>query len=335
MRLRTSIVLCLLILALLAETTGVSAVPRTPGSSRVALGVASPPGRSVAHLDEFSRNMGRRPSIWVTWSQWGLPGTQRFPTKFARALAARGVTPMIWWEPVDPRNKGAATYARHRNIIRGDHDAYIREYARRAKSFGGTVLLRFAHEGNSNYFPWSVNFFDNTSRTFIAAWRHVHDIFRRQGAHNVKFVWSVAKKRCPGGCNPYRAVYPGDAYVDIVGLSNHNWGAMKGRWVPMYRGVLRASRLLRSITKKPMMIAEMGTNDQGGDKAAWIRRGYRKVTDRLPYIKAIVYLDADLRRVGHPDWSIGGKRRVMSAFADVAAMRRFRVRAPFGSPRPR
>ena len=68
--------------------------------------------------------------------------------------------------------------------------------------------------------------FDNTADTFVAAWRHVHGIFQDEGgADNVRFLWSVGKQKCRGGCNPYRAFYPGDAFVDYMGFSSFNWGA--------------------------------------------------------------------------------------------------------------
>ena len=41
-------------------------------------------------------------------------------------------------------------------------------------------------------------------------WRRVVGLFRKVGARNVKFVWTVAKERCSGGCNPFADHYPGD-----------------------------------------------------------------------------------------------------------------------------
>jgi mannan endo-1,4-beta-mannosidase len=300
---------------------------------RVALGVAVWDGRDLARVDAFSDSIGGiTPAIWAIWSQWGSPERREFPSAVAEGLAARGVTPMIWWEPVDPADLADSTYPRHRNISRGDHDAYIRRFARAAKAFGGTVLLRLAHEANGSFFPWSVERFDNSPRTFIRAWRHVHRLFAEEGATNVRFVWSVAKQRCPGGCNPYRGVYPGDAFVDVAGLSNHNWGAMKDNWVPLIDGVEGVAGHLAEITDRPLMIAELGSDGEGGDKAAWIREGYRAVYERLPAITAIVYLDVDLREIGHPDWSLGGSPAVLEAYAEVAALGAFSGRAPFDTP---
>ena len=44
-----------------------------------------------------------------------------------------------WWTPQDPGDSNDPTYARHRNVTRGDHDAYIRDFARDLKAFDGDV----------------------------------------------------------------------------------------------------------------------------------------------------------------------------------------------------
>ncbi|MFV2063627.1 MAG: glycoside hydrolase family 26 protein [Chloroflexota bacterium] len=309
-----------------------------PGSGgparRVALGMADPEGQSAAAVDAFIASVGgKKPATWVIWSQWGRPVTKAFPTALANALKARDITPTIWWEPVDPRDLSDPTYARHKNIIRGDHDAYIRQWARDARAFGAPVLVRFAHEINNNYFPWSVNSFDNSPATFKAAWRRVYSIFRSEGATNVKFVWSVAKKKC-SGCNPYAEVYPGDNYVDYMAFSGYNWGAIKGKkWLSMYESYRIATNKLAEISNKPIIVAETASNSIGGDKVAWIRDGYREVYRKLPQISSIVYLSADLRDVGHPDWRITSPAKALKAYAEIMALGKFDTRMSFGSTR--
>ena len=245
--------------------------------------------------------------------------------------------PVIWWEPVTPNSPGDPTYARHRNITAGQHDDYIRAFARDAKEFGSPVVLRFAQEANADHFPWGVGRFDNTAETFVAAWRHIHAIFESVGADNVRFLWSVSRQHCEGGCNPYLGLYPGHAYVDLLGFSGYNWGTEGGKtWTSMYDLYRKAVQHMREFSStKPIMVAETGSSSVGGDKAAWIRDGYREVYDRLPDIGSIVYLHADLRELGHPDWRLTNPPAAVGAYSEIAGMERFSGRSPFAVRRAR
>jgi hypothetical protein len=298
----------------------------------VALGMSIWNGREIAALDAFTESIGgHTPASWSIWTQWGSAVTRDFPTSVAAAAKARGATPIIWWEPVNPGDLSSPTYARHANISAGLHDAYIRGFARAAKAFASPVIVRFAHEANGGSFPWGRTGFDNTSATFVEAWRHVHRIFRAEGADNVRFLWSVAKQSCPGRCNPYTAWYPGDAYVDYLGFSSFNWGAQQDEWVPMIQGYRRVTELLTEIAPKPIVVAESACNPEGGDKTAWIKEGYQAVYDQLPQIVAIAYLNVDLRSSGHPDWRLTSPQGALEAYADIAAMPEFQGPIPAGT----
>ena len=103
---------------------------------------------------------------------------------------------------------------------------------------------------------------DNTAADFRAAWRRVFNIFKSEGATNVKFLWSVSNASCKGRrCNPYRSAYPGNAYVHYVGFSAFNWGRHSGhRWQSMPSLVGNVMGYFRQFTRKPVIIAELATN---------------------------------------------------------------------------
>ena len=291
--------------AVLIASTSVDAAPR-----KVKLGVSSTEGRNdITVLDEFRNETGYRPAIWTLWSAWGNQNTKLFPKEMVKKLKARKTVPMIFWEPV--QRQGVCTdHARFKKIKNGKFDKYIKNWARAAKLSKTTILLRFAHEINGKYFPWTIGSCGNTVTDYKAAWKRVHNIFKNKvKAKNVKFVWTVAKQ-VAGGKNPYKRFYPGNQYVQFVGFSTFNWGAA-GNWTPMANGVGPVMKWLKKFTKKPVVIAELGTNGFGGptgtpatDKPKWIREGYVATYNKFPQIKAIVYLNEDLRGVGHPDWSL-------------------------------
>lgn len=300
--------------------------------SKLALGVSMPRCHDLAQLDAFTASIGgNRPAIWSIWSQWGSAKTQAFPSAVMQGLRDRRVVPFIFWEPVDPDWLKDPAFAYER-ISAGDHDAYIRRFARDARSFGGLVMLRFAGEANGAYFPWGMGGpLANTAGTYKQAWRHIRRIFDDQGADNVRFVWSMVKQSCPGGCNPYAAFYPGNRYVDYMAFSSYNWGAIPGKaWVGMFKGYRRVVKHLASISGKPILAAETGTNHVGGNKATWIRKGYRKVYNELPRVVAVMYLNYDVGFLGHPDWSLTSTPRAVEAYADIASRKDFKGKLTLG-----
>jgi hypothetical protein len=316
---------------------------------KVALGVSMYDGRDLSMLDAFKASIGgQRVAIWSIWRGWDPNnGSGRFPTAAVEGARSRGATSMIWWEPfwfnpADPR------YMKNQNVIDGKYDDYIREFARDAKATGDTVLLRFAHQANSDYLPWGWDGgsnYGNTVDTFKSMWRHVHRIFDEVGASNVKWVWTVATQTCGGdgkdvaftvtNCMSRPLGYPGDEWVDYVGFTWENWGAApsgsvipSGPWTSLVDGIKPVVNKLTGITSKPVIAAAIASAPDGGDRARWIRDGYKNVYDKLPAVVAIVWLNVDLSGAppSHRDWSLRGK--ALDAYEDIAAQARFGGRIP-------
>lgn len=321
-------VLIPLLAVFMAMAVLVAASPVDAASRKVKLGIAMTAGNhSIAPMDQIQRETGRYPAIWGLWSTWGNDN-KPFPSAMVAQLKARDAVPMIFWEPV--RQAGQCSdHSRLRKIARGKFDKYIRSWGQAARKSNTMVLVRFAHEINGRYFPWTVGKCGNTIKHYKAAWRHVHNIVRNKvGAKNVKFLWSVAKKSAHGG-NPYKKFYPGNKYVQYAGFSSFNWGS-QGNWTPMAKSVGNVMRWFKRFTRKPVIIAELGSNKWGGptgnpavDKPTWIRSGYKATYKKYPQIKAIVYLNENLRNVGHPDWSLDDPGQSMDAYTDVVNDPRF------------
>lgn len=350
MRPRSSIGLSLALVMLLGAVGTPAVQARTPhgqGRShavkpakpprRLALGVSIPDGRDLSKLDAFRASIGgRRVATWTVWSQWGKPSTAAFPSETAEGIRQRGAVPMIWWEPISPDDWSDPTYTRNLTIADGTHDAYIREFADAAKAYGGTVLLRFAHQPNSNYLPWGWDYRstdDNTITTFKQMWRHVVRVFRAEGAWNVKFLWSMATQTCNGNCLTRPVGYPGDRWVDYLAFTWENWGeAPPGSAVPsrptisMLDGYRPIVRRLKQVSDKPIIAVATASSPDGGIQARWIHDGYRQVYRWLPRIVAIMYLDVDLSGAPsyHRDWSMSPES--LAEYAAIAALPRFQGR---------
>jgi hypothetical protein len=325
-----------LVLAVLASA---SVAARSP----VALGISSERSQDVTAIIDYKASTGAKPALWTIWSDWGSRGGRAtcvkgigscaFPTELANGLRKRGVTPFIWWQPIDPAELGSSRYASYQNIIRGKHDTYIRDWARAAKAFGRPVVVRFAHEMNGTWFPWSIGNHGNTPGSFVKAWRHVVSEFRAVGARNVKFLWSPYNAEAGG----YVAFYPGNAYVDYVGVTSLNWGNERWRWLPDL--LARPMQILRNVSRsgafpqgKPVILPEVGSNHLGGPKADWIRSGYAHAYKKYPTIRAMVYLDYNTAAItaGQPDWRLVMPEdgSAMSAYRSISSKPIFRASFP-------
>ena len=148
-------------------------------------------------------------------------------------------------------------------------------------------MLRYADEMNGNWYPWAASVNGNTPASYVASWRHVHDIFRAAGASNVLWVWAPNA----GGPTPISQVYPGDAYVDIIGMDGYNRGnGITGDQTPsqVFSSLLSSVRSL--APSKPVLITETGTTERAGNMATWLEQLFAFVHSQVGLI-GVVYSD--------------------------------------------
>jgi beta-mannanase len=199
---------------------------------------------------------------------------------------------------------------RLRTIIAGRYDPYIRAWARTLAAYHMPVRLRFAHEMNGNWYPWSEAANGNRPHEFVRAWRHVHEIFAAAGANNVQWIWS------PAAIDISAAQYPGNAYVDVVSLSVFNGGLQLryNPWQPFAAAVRRPlARLQMLAPGKPIEFSEVGCAEDGGDKSAWISSMFATLRRYPPNTSLIWY---DLPKGS--DWRVETSPEAAAAFAFAA-----------------
>ena len=286
------------------------------------LGVARYAHKSWTQVEAHKRTYGRYPKIWTVWSDWGGPTAHAtFPTSFLNKLKAQKIMPMINWEPLNPSKQGDCARWALDNIILGHHDTYIRKWAQAAKSYGGKILLRFAHEMNGYWFIWGAGRCDNTPAKFVSAWRRVWNIFRGVGgvgATNVKFVWSPYRK-------DFSAFFPGDNYVDYLGTTAFNWGPKS--WQSMEKSLSTSIAALAALpSSKPIIAAEVGAAPYNGCakcKYDWILNGYPAIYNKWWRLVAVVYFDVDMRFDNQPNWRLNAPTNAISAYGKIVNDSRF------------
>lgn len=238
------------------------------------------------HSDEWGRALGGRIDIVANFMAWGYGKSPR--KRFAEAQRRR-LIPLVTWEPWTPRagTASGAPQPRFANaaIARGDHDAYVRSFARESARFKGPILLRFAHEMNGSWYPWH-----HDSRSYVAAWRRIHGIFRAEGATNVIFVWApnlpLGYYQIEKWRRDVRAYWPGAGYVDWVGTTTIG---RKQNTVGYYA---RRVELLRTY-RKPVILAEAFAVYPM--RSSWLPE-LREWVRRSPWIRAVVWSESPKAR---------------------------------------
>jgi hypothetical protein len=291
---------------------------------QIALGVSSQPWQDISGVDAYKAAVGRYPATWSIWANWGGRNYTFPDTSLLNGLYQRGITPIIFWQPTDPTTTQLGKYA-YINIRNGNFDTYIKSWARAAKAWGHPIILRFAHEMDGTWFPWSIHKYGNSAVRFVKAWQHIWTLFHNVGATNVRFMWSPLNP-----CYCRHSLYPGDKYVNYVGFTALNWGSNRNEWRSLATIVKSRMAKLQKLTSRPVIVAEVASSADGGQsptsKASWITLGYADVYAQYPQIKALIYFDVDMRADGQPDWRLDNPEDALAAYAQLAALKHFRGR---------
>jgi hypothetical protein len=266
-------------------------------------------------ITAFEREAGKTLSIVNTgWEFANCEprgcGPFDFPETELETIRAAGAIPLV---SMGTTATGGTAYDRDftlASIAAGRWDGLLDRYAAEIKQWGHPFFLRLDWEMNGTVWPWDPGNDASTPAEYVAAWRHIHDVFKRAGVRNVTWVW------CPnvGSTGDLAALYPGSRYVDWSCLDGYNYGGTASVSFRDWNAIFSSSYdlIARTIAPgKPMMIAEFGTTDHGGNKARWIANALAEVPYRYPAVRALVYYDLATEGA---NWSLESSARVISAF---------------------
>ncbi len=246
-------------------------------------------------IAQTTAKLGRTPPVHLTYYAWNADWTGAV----TKADLAAGRIPLVNWEPHNiDFNK----------IVDGSLDATIKARARGSKALGKKFFLDFSAEMNGDE-AWD----GNNAPLYVAAYRHIHDIFVAEGATNVVWAWCPNVTDIHGGNKNTMDYYPGDAYVDWTGVDGYNWGTNNGGW-QSFQQVFEKIYPLLAARKKPIMIGEMSSAQVGGDKAKWIDAIVPTLRTNFPLVKCLIWFDINKER----DWRISSSPESEAAFIRMA-----------------
>jgi hypothetical protein len=174
---------------------------------------------------------------------------------------------------------------------RGRYNAYFRTLARRLVAGGHDMaILRLGPEFNGTWFKWTINVRDG-GRLFASYWRQIVVTMRSVKGARFRFDWA------PNAGSSYVAsgrqlsaasAYPGDRYVDYIGMDvfDQSWEAgpksdvRRWRHLVGQRDGLNWHARFANAHRKPMTFPEWGLvkrrndNRGGGDAPYFITQMY-------------------------------------------------------------
>lgn len=254
-----------------------------------------------------------RPFASLMWFQDWSTG---FATDKATAAWNAGYLPNVTWEPWFFGNQDKI---RLNDILEGRWDEYITKWGREVATFGKPVMVRWGHEFNGNWYPWSVALNGESPDTYIQAYRKVHDLVTAAGARNVLWAWCPNAESLPAQeWNQATLAYPGDDYVDWIGMDGYDFDGND-------TFVAKFTRLYTDLTKsfnKPLFIGEMSTGRKGADRAAWLEAMHTALAETFPGIKGIVWFNINKER----DWRLEESPESMQAAVKVFSSDRYHSR---------
>ncbi|MDD2503586.1 MAG: glycosyl hydrolase, partial [Clostridia bacterium] len=179
------------------------------------------------------------------------------------------------------------------DVLDGEYDGFLKNYAKTVSDFGHPVLFRLGNEMNGDWCPYSSYHTSKDTVIFKEFYRYIYDIFEEAGAENVIWIWNPNGKSFPDfQWNNAVMYYPGDEYVDVVGLTAYNTGTYypAEKWIefnslydPIYLEYM-------NLYQHPFMITEFASSSVGGDKAQWIRNMFAHI-ENYENVKIAVWWD--------------------------------------------
>jgi hypothetical protein len=216
-------------------------------------------GGSVDEIHQFERWVGSKVThvgAFVSQQSWDAFDE----TSFLDRWRGTGYT-LVLGVPLLTENGGGSL----KQGADGAYDGHFRQLAADLVAKGqANAILRLGWEFNGDWYKWEAA---ADPPAFAAYWRHVVDVIRSvPGTDRLRFDWNPAI----GPADVPEGSYPGDDYVDIVGMDVYDRNFTAGladptkRWEEMVSQPygLAWQRDFAAAHGKPLSFPEWGTSDR-------------------------------------------------------------------------
>jgi mannan endo-1,4-beta-mannosidase len=183
-------------------------------------------------------------------------------------------------------------------VASGSQDSNIVRWANALKG-KGKKLVSFSHEPMAKQ-----NSHWGNASSFIAAFKHVENVFKSHGATNVEWVWNVTSNsfRVKSSSSGYGAKwYPGDSYVDDVAGEAYNL-VNCGQSSKSFASKIKEILAFAKQHHKKLLVAEFASNRFSG-RADWIKAATSYISANRSDFRGAFYYQSTNRSRGC-DWQL-------------------------------
>jgi hypothetical protein len=238
------------------------------------------------------------PAAGLYTSCYGSSGYVAFPTSSFNFYRDNNVQRIMWTVQIQSTESSTTTHPTYgdptadtrfncQSIIDGNHDAWIISMAQQVEAFIQAnqieVIARFLHEMDGNWYPWGADNGNNGNSGALlkTAWIHIFNLWRTN-APSSKLIWCPDSYSTSTNSDILDVAWPGEAYVDYVGLDVYNWGPSSlgahGWRTPSSMFSQTNTWYATVAPNKKIIVCEVGCPfaptgsfaDNTGDKNAWI-----------------------------------------------------------------
>ncbi len=258
---------------------------------------------SVEKIRDFEALAGKK-IVWVYFSNHWFYGIE-FPKENIKTIISEGKIPFVRLMPWSDFYLEEPDYTYSLlDIIDGKFDPQLIQWAGSVKKVNFPVLIDFGVEMNGDWFPWSGYFYGGGEKKkygdpnypdgpeiFRDAYRHIIELFRKRGVKNV--TWFIHYNGIPSPnewWNKFKYYYPGDDYIDWVGLSIYGAITPDEETIKFSKIFESALSEIREFTNKPIAILEFGMVEKGNsEKSEWLKEAFDTILKHKDDVKAISY----------------------------------------------
>jgi hypothetical protein len=309
----------------------------TPPKKYFGVYVAQAP-TSMAPIQRVTQEVGKAPNMSLFYNAWttAASGTSNIGVSAVQNACNAGMLPMLTWESWSTSDVGAQGVNVTQPdfapsvIASGKYDAYITATAENLKAINCPIALRLDQEVNGNWYPWGLTTpgMNNTAADYVDMWRHVWNIFNQVGATNVLWVWSPnVQSASHPGLPDLSSTYPGDKYVDWIGVDGYIWNNPAATFKTRFQPTL--DQLRGFVPNKPWIVAECGVGT-GASKPAQIQNLIRAVA-RHKRLSGMNYFDVD-KANDHSNWTFDETSSSLDAFRSAISSPVYGAATPGATP---